>query len=92
MPASWKHKLVTVMRRWITWSDRRLPPGVRSVLGVFFIAGGLVGFLPILGFWMIPVGAALIALDVPPWRRRLKSWVARQRQAARDARNGGMDR
>jgi hypothetical protein len=39
--------------------------------------GGMAGFLPILGFWMIPVGLALIALDIPPLRRRLLLWVER---------------
>jgi hypothetical protein len=26
---------------------------------------GFLGFLPILGFWMVPLGLALIAIDVP---------------------------
>lgn len=33
------------------------------------IAGGFLGFLPVLGFWMVPVGALLIGEDVPPVRR-----------------------
>lgn len=89
MPSDWKLQLVAVMRRWIAWSDRRIPPGLRGALGLLFIVGGFLGFLPVLGFWMIPVGAALIALDVPPWRRRLKGWVAKKRVEARNARGGG---
>jgi len=27
------------------------------------------GFLPVLGFWMIPLGALLIGEDIPPIRR-----------------------
>ena len=27
--------------------------------------GGALGFLPILGFWMLPLGLALLAQDVP---------------------------
>ena len=51
----------------------RVPRGLRLVLGVLLILGGLVGFLPVLGFWMIPLGIAVAALDVRlfiRWRRR----------------------
>ena len=50
-------------------------PGARSViqcrrlpLGVALVAGGTVGFLPIVGFWMLPVGLVMIARDVPSLR------------------------
>ncbi len=34
------------------------------------MVGGVFGFLPILGFWMIPLGLAIAALDIRPlWRR-----------------------
>ncbi|NNK15336.1 MAG: hypothetical protein HKP51_00365 [Sulfitobacter sp.] len=42
----------------------RVPFGLRSVLGVLLIGGGMLGFLPILGFWMIPLGIAVIAIDL----------------------------
>ncbi len=45
------------------------------------IAGGFVGFLPVLGFWMIPLGLALLALDLPFLRAplaRLIAWVNRK--------------
>ncbi|HQT79620.1 MAG TPA: hypothetical protein PLD10_21470 [Rhodopila sp.] len=42
---------------------------VRIPLGSLMIAGGFLGFLPILGFWMVPVGALLIGEDIPPVRR-----------------------
>ncbi len=29
------------------------------------MVGGLLGFLPILGFWMLPLGPALLAIDLP---------------------------
>ena len=48
----------------------RVPPGLRLALGILLIIGGIFGFLPILGFWMIPLGVAVAALDVvPAWRR-----------------------
>ena len=38
---------------------------IRLPLGLVMIAGGFLGFLPILGFWMLPLGLLLIALDIP---------------------------
>jgi hypothetical protein len=61
----------------------RLPRGRRQriALGVVLIAGGLLGFLPILGFWMIPLGFAVLSVDLP-WmrrrRRRLVVWWGRR--------------
>lgn len=72
------HKTMAVVNRMALWSDRHLPPGVRAVLGVLAIIGGVAGFLPILGFWMLPLGVVLIALDIPPLRRRVLRWLARQ--------------
>jgi hypothetical protein len=63
--------------RAIRWGDRHIPRGLRAVAGVLCVLGGLVGFLPILGFWMVPVGLALIALEVPSLRTRLLGWVDR---------------
>jgi len=62
---------------------RYLPPVVRGLLGLFLILLGFLGFLPILGFWMIPLGLALLATDIPPasrWlRRRLAAYRRRNR-------------
>ncbi len=44
---------------------------VRVPAGLALIGGGVVGFLPVLGFWMVPLGLALLAVDVPPMRRPL---------------------
>lgn len=52
-----------------------MPPGIRSVLGLLFMVGGVFGFLPILGFWMLPLGAALVALDLPFMRKRIEHWM-----------------
>ncbi len=52
--------------------QHHVPPGLRSLLGLALIVGGVFGFLPVLGFWMIPLGAAIIALDLRPLLRKLR--------------------
>jgi hypothetical protein len=75
-------KLKAAICRVVDWMDRRVPRGLRSALGVLLIVGGCLGFLPVLGFWMIPAGIAAIALDIPASRR----WVLR-RVSAEQAQN-----
>jgi hypothetical protein len=74
-------KLIQPEARWV-----RLP------LGVALIAGGIFSFLPILGIWMLPLGALLIGEDIPPVRRatlhllgRLMTWWDRRRARKREA-------
>ena len=58
---------------------------LRMVIGVLLILMGLVGFLPVLGFWMIPLGLLVLSIDLPRvrrWRRRLAVWFARKYPAA----------
>ena len=43
----------------------------RIPVGVALTAGGVFGFLPVLGFWMVPLGLAVLAQDVPVMRRPL---------------------
>lgn len=42
---------------------------LRHTLGVLLVVGGLLGFLPVLGYWMLPLGLALLAVDFPIARR-----------------------
>ena len=42
---------------------------LRLGLGFLLIIGGLLGFLPILGYWMIPLGLLVLAQDIVPLRR-----------------------
>jgi len=37
----------------------------RLAVAVLLIVGGIFSFLPVLGFWMLPLGLLLIAQDVP---------------------------
>jgi hypothetical protein len=43
---------------------------LRILVGSALIFGGLFGFLPILGFWMAPLGLSLLAIDFL-WAARL---------------------
>lgn len=59
---------------------------VRLVIGVLLIVGGFLGFLPVLGFWMIPLGLLVLSIDLPivrRWRRQLEVWWGRRRDAVR---------
>ena len=41
---------------------------MRVPAGIALTGGGMLGFLPVLGVWMLPLGLALLAYDVPPMR------------------------
>ena len=46
---------------------------VRRVIGIALVLFGFLGFLPVLGFWMIPLGLLVLSHDSPVirrWRRR----------------------
>ena len=55
-------------------TQRYVPPVARGLAGAVLIVLGIFGFLPILGFWMIPLGLAVLATDVPP----LKRWFRKE--------------
>lgn len=61
-----RRSLKSRTRRFQVHVRRRVPPGLRLVLGLLLIGGGILGFLPILGFWMIPLGVAVAMLDLVP--------------------------
>lgn len=70
----WKERARRDYRRAMRFVIRRVPPGVRSLVGLLLIVGGVFGFLPVLGFWMIPLGVAVILTDVGAVRRRWRRW------------------
>ncbi len=76
-PSAFRRRIDRVIYSTLRWGRERLPPGVRTVVGILFMIGGVFGFLPILGFWMLPLGAAFIALDIPFARRRLDRWMVK---------------
>ena len=42
---------------------------VRIALGVVLVLFGFLGFLPFLGFWMVPLGLIILSADIPLVRR-----------------------
>jgi hypothetical protein len=76
----WQHRLVIVAYRVVRWTQRRIPPGIRSAAGLLLMAAGLLGFLPVLGFWMLPLGAVIAISDFPPLRRRMERWLNETRR------------
>ncbi len=55
----------------------------RIGLGSALMVGGTLGFLPVLGFWMLPLGLVVLSNDVPfvrRRRRRLVIWWGRKKR------------
>ncbi|MET3661118.1 hypothetical protein [Aquamicrobium ahrensii] len=55
----------------------------RIFIGVGLIALGCFGFLPVLGFWMIPLGLLVLSYEfarVRRWRRRSAVWWERRKR------------
>jgi hypothetical protein len=73
---------------WVRKPSSRL---VRIPLAVLLIAGGILGFLPVLGLWMLPLGLLLFAQDIPMLQKplaRMLGWIERkwtERQRAKTA-------
>jgi hypothetical protein len=72
----------------------------RIAIGVALVLlGGLGGWLPILGFWMAPLGLVVLAVDIPiirRWNRRITVavvswWKGRKSAAERRAARLGVD-
>ncbi|SMH49092.1 hypothetical protein [Mesorhizobium australicum] len=71
---------IRLFGREIALPRSRLP---RLLLGGGLVLGGTVGFLPVLGFWMIPLGLFVLAHDSPSIRRfnrRSGVWLRRKLQ------------
>ena len=64
--------------RWLRDPEARW---IRLPVGILFILGGLLWFLPVVGLEMLPIGLMLIAQDVPFLRKpvgRAMIWLERK--------------
>jgi hypothetical protein len=85
-------KLPVRPAKFVGWLRKPSSKLVRIPLAVLLVLGGVLGFLPILGLWMLPLGLVLIAQDVPflekPTAQLLgwieRRWIARERSKKRD--------
>ncbi|MDD9812613.1 MAG: hypothetical protein OXU71_13085 [Gammaproteobacteria bacterium] len=73
---------------------KSVPLPVRVILAALLLVGGMLGALPILGFWMIPLALLILSLDFR-WARRgylgIILWFRRrrrQRQSTETTRDG----
>ena len=81
------------MRHSLAFGNRKLPlPQTRAgriALGVALCLGGVVGFLPVLGFWMLPLGLMVLAQDIAAVRRfrrrAMVKWYRWRRKRAQAA-------
>lgn len=82
-----RRRIAKTTLRTLRWGERHVPVGVRSLVGILLMVGGVFGFLPIVGFWMLPLGLAFIALDIPWTRHHIHDWMTRLEE--RLGRRGG---
>ncbi|RZW04394.1 MAG: hypothetical protein EX266_10565 [Rhodobacteraceae bacterium] len=80
MSRTLRTKLIATTARARLWTRRRIPPGFRWPAGLLLMVAGVFGILPILGFWMIPLGIALVAMDLGDIRRW---WIRRKNRRRR---------
>ncbi len=55
----------------------------RIAIGATLMVFGCFGFLPVLGFWMLPLGLLVLSYEfarVRRWRRRAAVWWERRRR------------
>ena len=68
----WKRKLLDLVARGRSFIRHRVPPGYRWIVGLVLIVLSAFSFLPVLGLWMLPLGLAVVAMDMRPLWRRLR--------------------
>jgi hypothetical protein len=87
----------------IRWLREPKAKWVRIPVGLALIAGGMFGFMPVLGFEFIPLGLLIIAIDIPFLQKPVArltlwlehKWVAfkqrrKERKRRREARHRGV--
>jgi len=82
-----KRRIADITYRTLNWGDQHVPMGLRTLLGALFMVGGVFGFLPVLGFWMFPLGVGLVALDLPWTRHRILAWMVELKKKSQPTSN-----
>ncbi len=78
-PRKRKHKISAFGREFALPRSRAL----RIAIGVAFLFGGVLWFLPVLGLWMLPVGFLVLSYEfamIRRHRRRFVVWWERRRR------------
>ena len=76
------HRLPPRLAETVTYLLKPSSRWVRIPSGALFIVGGVLSFLPVLGIWMLPLGLALLAEDVPALRSsrsKVFDWIGRRK-------------
>lgn len=79
----WQRKLPGWAARGMGWLRKPSSRWMRIPLGLVLVASGLLGFLPVLGFWMAVPGLLLLAIDLPFLRSPLRVAIVRTKHASR---------
>lgn len=86
----WQRLLPVRAGRALRWLRKPSARWLRIPVGLLLVACGLLGFLPVLGFWMLLPGLLLLSLDLPflrlPMRVvivRVRLWIRRLRRRSR---------
>ncbi|WP_291866642.1 hypothetical protein [Bradyrhizobium sp.] len=85
--AWFESKLPPRPARFVGWLRKPSSIMVRIPVAVLLMAGGVFSFLPVLGFWMLPLGLVLFAQDVPALQKPMakslgwaeRKWIERER-------------
>jgi hypothetical protein len=73
-------KLPARMRSGIEWLRKPSSRWLRIPCALLFTLGGVFSILPVLGLWMLPLGLALLAEDLPgikPFLETAACWCVR---------------
>ena len=69
------------MRKGVDWLREPSRRWIRLIAAILLMLGGVFSILPVLGLWMLPLGLALLAQDVPALKapmERAAQWIERR--------------
>ena len=59
---------------------------LRIAIGFTLVVFGILGFLPVLGFWMIPLGFLVLSFELALFRRMRRRFLVRNNKRAKKRR------